>query len=174
MIFDGHWKWELEKLSWSISLWRRLPFFQGFAEHQLNRAILYSATILRKLIEDETEAKEIAKTAGLSLAKQKTTHAMLMATRYPYTAEKGWTVRGIFRTGDYGPGNTVSLKSKDVCNWLIHSCIWSLAKNATRKCYSGFLVASDFDREKFIHFITFDEWQRLIKLAIATVFFELR
>ena len=57
MIFDGRWKWELQKLSWAIAVWRRVPAFSGFAEHQLNRAILYSATILRKLIEDETEAE---------------------------------------------------------------------------------------------------------------------
>jgi len=60
MIFDGRLKWELKKLSWSISVWRRCPSFSDFAEHQLNRAILYSATILRKIIEDETEAEEIA------------------------------------------------------------------------------------------------------------------
>ena len=167
MIFDGRWKSELQKLSWAISVWRRLPVFHSFSEHQLNRAILYSATILRKVIEDETEAEEIASTAGLSLPKQETTPAILTATRYPYTAEEGWTVRGIFRAGDYCPGNAVSLKSKDVCNWLIHSCIWSLAQDAAGKCYNGFLVASDFDREKYIHFVSFDEWQRLIKLAIA-------
>lgn len=167
MIFDGRWKWELQKLSWSISVWRRLPVFHGFAEHQLNRAILYSATILRKLIEDETEAEEIASAVGISLPKQETTHAILTATKYPYTAEEGWTVRSIFRTGDYGPGNTVSLKSKAVCNWLIHSCIWSLVQTPKGKCYSGFLVASDFDREKHIHFVSFDEWQRLIKLSIT-------
>ena len=157
----------MQKLSWSISVWQRLPVFCGFAEHQLNRAILYSTTILRKLIEDEAEAEKIAKSAKISLPKQETMYATLTATRYPYTAEEGWTVRGIFRAGDYGPGNTVSLKSKDVCNWLIHSCIWSLAQTSEGHGYGGFLVTSDFDREKFIHFISFDEWQRLIKLAIA-------
>ena len=167
MIFDGLWKWELQKLSWSICFWRRLPVFHVFAEHQLNRAILYSATIIRKVIEDETETEKIANTARISLPKQETAHATLTASKYPYAAEEGWTVRGVFRAGYYGSGNTVSLKSKDVCNWLIHSCIWSLTQNAARKHYSGFLVASDFDREKYIHFVSFCEWQRLIKLAIT-------
>ena len=167
MIFDSRWKWELRKLSRAISVWRRLPVFSSFAEHQLNRAILYSATILRKVIEDETEAEEIVRAAGGTLPGYKTIHTILTAIKYPYTAQEGWTVRGIFRAGDYGPGNIVSLKSKDVCNWLIHSCIWRLAQTAEGNGYSGFLVASDFDREKYIHFVSFGEWQRLIKLAIA-------
>ena len=25
MIFDGRWKWELKKLSWAISLWKKAP-----------------------------------------------------------------------------------------------------------------------------------------------------
>ena len=167
MIFDGHWKWELQKLSREISVWSKISVFSELAKHRLNRAILYSATILRKLIEDETEAEEIVRAVGGTLPGYKTTNAVLTATKYPYTAEKGWTVRGIFRTRDYGSGESVSLKSKDVCNWLIHSCIWSLAQESNGTCYSGFLVASDFDREKYIHFVSLDEWKRLIKLSIT-------
>lgn len=167
MIFDGRWKWELQKLSWAIAVWRRVPAFSGFAEHQLNRAILYSATILRKLIEDETEAEEIAKTMGAALPKQETTHAMLTAIKFPYTAEEGWTVRGKVCIPAYGTGQTVAIKAKNICNWLIHSFVWSLVYYSKRSGAKGFLVASDFDREKFIHFISFDEWQRLIKLSIA-------
>lgn len=167
MIFDGRWKWELKKLSWSISVWCKLSVLEKFAEHQLNCAILYSATILRKIIEDEIEAEEIAKTAGYLLPKQETTHAILAAIKYPYIAEEGWSVRGVFRTGNYGPGESVSLKSKDVCNWIIHSCIWRLAQTSEWRGYSGFLVASDFDREKYIYFISFTEWRGLIKLAVA-------
>ena len=56
MIFDGRWKWELKKLSWAISLWKKAPSYSEYGKHQLNRAVLYSATVLRKAIEDEIEA----------------------------------------------------------------------------------------------------------------------
>ena len=167
MIFDGRGKWELQKLSWSISVWQRLPVFHSFAEHQLNRAILYSATVLRKVIEDETEAEEIASTVGISLSKQETTHAILTATRYPYTAEEGWTVRGRVCIPAYGAGQTVAIKAKNICNWLIHSYVWSLVYYSKRSGGKGFLVSSDFDKEKYVHFVSFDEWQRLINLAIT-------
>ena len=59
MIFDGQWKRELRKLSREIAFWRKMTMFSHIAEHRLNRAILYSAIILRKIIEEEKEAKEI-------------------------------------------------------------------------------------------------------------------
>ena len=35
-----------------------------------------------------------------------------------------------------------------------------------KKGFAGFLVASDFDKEKFVHFVSFDEWQKVIDAAI--------
>lgn len=166
MIFDGRWKWELKKLSWSISVWRRFPASLDFAEHQLNRSILYSAIIIRKVIEDETEVEIIAKKNNSPLPKQKTVHTFLSAVKYPYTGEEGWAMRSKICTLDYGAGQAVSIKAKDVCNWLIHSYVWSLAYHSKRSGVKGFLVASDFDRERFVHFISFDEWQKLLKLVI--------
>ena len=58
MIFDGRWKWELKKLSWAISLWKKALRYGEYGKHQLNRAVLYSATVLRKAIEDEIEAEK--------------------------------------------------------------------------------------------------------------------
>lgn len=168
MIFDGRWKWELQKLSWSISVWRRFPSYSDFAEHQLNRAILYSATILRKVIEDETEAEKITKKTTILLPKQETIHTSLSATKYPYIGEEGWAIRSKLCASDYVVGQTVSIKAKDVCNWLIHSYVWSLVYHSNRTGVKGFLVASDFDKEKFLHFVSFDEWQKILRLVIVT------
>ena len=81
MIFDGRWKSELKRLSWEISFWHKLPAFCAYAEHRLNRAVLYSATILRKIIEDETEAETIAKEAKISPPKLITVHSALEAIK---------------------------------------------------------------------------------------------
>ena len=61
MIFDGRWKWELKKQSWAISLWQKAPSYGEYGKHKLNRAVLYSATVLRKAIEDEIEAEKLPK-----------------------------------------------------------------------------------------------------------------
>lgn len=162
MIFDGKWKSELKRLSWEISFWHKLPAFCDYAEHRLNRAVLYSATILRKIIEDETEAEAIAKEAKLSLPKLTTVHSTLVAIRYPYTGEEGWAIRSKLCASDYGKGQDVCVCAKDVCNWLLHSYVWGVAHNSERKSYAGFLVASDFDKEKYVHYISFEEWQKFI------------
>lgn len=166
MIFDGRWKRELKWLSFEIVVWQGLRILGDVAEHRLNRAILYSATILRKIIEDEAEAEAIAKEAKISLPKQKTVHAILKAIKYPYTGEEGWTVRSKLCASDYGKGQDVCVNAKDVCNWLLHSYVWGVALDANKKTFAGFLVASDFDKEKFIHYISFGEWYTLLKLVI--------
>lgn len=166
MIFDGRWKSELKQLSYAISIWRKMTVFGGLAEHRLNRAVLYSATILRKIIENEAEAEAIAKKEGIALPKQTTVHSALEAIKYPYTGEEGWTIRSKLCASDYGKGQTVCIKVKDVCNWLLHSYLWGVARNEDRKNFAGFLVASDFDKEKFVHFISFEEWNALLKVVM--------
>lgn len=166
MIFDGQWKRELKTLSREIAFWRKIFFASVFAEHRLNRAVLYSATILRKVIEDEVEAESIAKKTNISLPKQKTLHASLEAIKYPYAGEEGWTIRSKLCASDYGKGQDICVSAKDVCNWLLHSYVWGVAHNSNGKFFAGFLVASDFDKEKFVHYISFEEWRRLISDVI--------
>lgn len=166
MIFDGYWKWELRKLSFEISIWSQFPAIIGYAEHRLNRAILYSSTILRKIIEDEIEAEAIAKKHSIPLPKQETTHTTLNSLKYPYTGKEGWTLRSRVRTSDYGIGHPTTIKAKDVCNWLIHSYVWSIVYQSKYSKAKGFLVASDYDKEKFIHFISFNEWKKILTVAI--------
>ena len=166
MVFDGHWKWDVQKLSWELSVWRKLLFPSEYAKHRLNRAILYSATILRKIIEDEQEAEKIFRENGKTIPHKLLTQTKLSAIRHPYTAEDGWTIRGKLCPEDYGSGTKVELSVKDVCNWLLHSYVWSLAWDSDKKSYAGFLVASDFDREKYVHAIHFSDWQTVLKLCV--------
>lgn len=166
MIFDGKWKKELKHLSFEITVFQRLSILGDFAEHRLNRAVLYSATILRKIAEDENEAEAIAKKMNVHLPKQKTIYAPMKAIRYPYTGQEGWAVRSKLCVSDYGNGQDVCVKPKDVCNWLLHSYVWGIAHNSNEKCFAGFLVASDFDKEKFVYFISFEEWRKIISTAI--------
>lgn len=65
----------------------------------------------------------------------------------------------------------ICVKAKDVCNWLLHSYVWDVARNEDRKNFAVFLVASDFDKVKFVHFIPFEEWQKLIADVIQNATF---
>lgn len=115
MIFDGRWKWELKKQSWAISLWQKAPSYGEYGKHKLNRAVLYSATVLRKAIEDEIEAEKVAKEQNWTLPECKIMSGVISATKYPYTDEDGWAFRGKICVSSYGEGQAASLKVKDVC-----------------------------------------------------------
>ena len=91
-----------------------------------------------------------------------------MTIRCPHIAEEDWAGRGRFCSSDYGPGHPEPLNAQIVCNGLIHSYKWSLVQEEDGQSYSGFLVSSDHNKEKHVHFVSFDEWQRLIKLSIKT------
>ncbi len=166
MIFDGLWKRELQKLSFDISIWKSPIFFCEVGKHMLSRAVLYSATVLRKAIEDESEAETIAKKYNCKLKGLRVKNCTVIAIKYPYITEEGWTVRGFLAPENYGKGSEVQLNIKDVCNWLLHSYVWSIASDSEQKRYAGFLVASDFDKEKFVHFISFEQWQKVLRFAI--------
>lgn len=166
MIFNKRWKKELKKLSRKIKFWSRFHAVNEYAMYQLTRAVLYSAIVIRKAIEDEQEAETIAKQREIILPKRKILRAELSAIKYPFTGEEGWTVRGTLPVSEYGKGYNVRLQTKDVCNWIIHSYHWGVASSSGKEKYAGFLVASDFDKEKFVHYISFNQWIEFVNIVI--------
>ena len=166
MIFDGYWKREAKVLSREISLWHRLLFPSDYAEHRLNRAILYSAAILRKIIEEEREAEKLFRKRGETIPHKLLSQTTLPAIRYPHTDTENIFYRGKLFPEDYGEGERVELTVQDVCNQLIHSYVWSLAMSADKKSYAGFFVASDRSKESCVHAIHFSDWQEILKLCM--------
>ena len=165
MIFDGHWKREVKALSREISLWRRLLFPSDYAAHRLNRAILYSAAILRKIIEDEREAEKLFRKREETIPHKLLLNAKLPAIRYPHIDEEKVFYRGKLFHTDYGEGERVELSVQEVCNQLIHSYVWSLAWESDKKSYAGFFVSSDRSKETHVHAIHFSDWQAILKLC---------
>ena len=165
MIFDGYWKQDVRALSREISLWRRLLFPSDYAAHRLNRAILYSAAILRKIIEDEREAEKLFRKRGDTIPHKLLLNAKLPAIRYPHIDGEKLFYRGKLFHEDYGEGERVELTVQEVCNQLIHSYVWSLACESGKKSYAGFFVASDRSKETHVHAIHFSDWQEILKLC---------
>lgn len=165
MIQNERWRRELKRLSFSIWLWSKILVFQDYAKHRLRRAVLYSAILLRKSIEEEVEVEAAAKEINILPPKPKVLHTSIKATRYPYTGEEGGGIRETVFAQDYGKGQDVGVKVKDVCNWLIHSYVWEVATSGGKN-FAGFLVASDFDKEKCVYYIPFEEWYALLIMTI--------
>lgn len=166
MVFDGKWKWELKKLSWAISFWKRTSAYSEYSKHQLNRAILYSAVIIRKAIEEETGLEKLAKDEKITLPGKNIKDFTISAIKFPYIGDEGWTFRGKVCVSSYDNGKNITLKPKELCNWIIHSYVWGVVGSDKQKGFIGFMVASDFDKEKLMYFVSFDEWQKLLDMAI--------
>ena len=69
MILDGYWKLELKKSIDALRFWRKVAglLHTEFFDHQVNRQILYSAMIVRKIIEDEKWAKKDLQDSSLPM-----------------------------------------------------------------------------------------------------------
>ena len=173
-----------------------MTMFSRAAEHRLNRAILYSAIVLRKIIEEEAEAEKIITASRKNAMSEEdletffrnqgmsdevvrlfveankqppafaTLHYMVEIMEFPYKSEDDLTVRGMLSADNYGAGKKTTLALQKICNHLVHSYVWSLTRDDDEKCYSGFMVSSDKFRGEFVCFISFDEWLKAIETAI--------
>lgn len=119
MVFDGKWKWELKKLSWAISFWKRTSAYSEYSKHQLNRAILYSAVIIRKAIEEEIELEKLIKDKKITLPGKNIKDFTISAIKFPYIGDEGWTFRGRVCASSYDSGKTITLKPKDF-SFFVH------------------------------------------------------
>lgn len=159
MILDGYWKSELNRYVCRLKSWGRLCRGTGtYAEHQVNKNLLYSAVIIRKLIEDEADAKKQIEKSSLPMPELALLHYELSAVEYAFDGDKDFILHKV-RTDYYHAGNhTVKIEAKTICNSIVHSYIWNLAYGNGRKGVIGFLVASDFDKEKLLYFVKMKDW----------------
>ena len=93
MILDGYWKSELHRYTLQLRFWSSLCRWTGsFAEHQVNKYLLYSAAIIRKLIEDEVDAKNEFQNSEYGIPELALLHYELPATEYPFDGDKDFIV----------------------------------------------------------------------------------
>jgi len=75
------------------------------------------------------------------------------------------TFFGDYCVKDYGLALNAknSFLLKDVCNWIIHSYVWSLGDLQDERKISGFFVSSDRDKVKYCNYINIDDWAKALK-----------
>lgn len=159
MILDGYWKLELNRYVRRLKFWDGLCGGTGtYAEHQVNKYLLYSAAIIRKLIEDEADAKKQIENSSLQMPELALLHYDLPATEYVFDGDKDFILHKVI-TDYYHAGNcSIIVEAKTICNSIVHSYIWNLAYGTDRKGIIGFLTASDFDKEKKLYFVKLTDW----------------
>lgn len=121
---------------------------------KIERALLFSATVARVLIESQKLSDDVDR------------YKILISVNKP--------IKNIDRLhrwldeNEYNWDNTTQKEvyGKDICNWIIHSYVFSLLFDVD-DIVIGFLVSSDYDRNKAIYTISLDEWLKFIDLIIS-------
>lgn len=167
MILDGYWRFELHRYANRIKLWSRFCRGTGtYAEHQVNKNLLYSAAAIRKLIEDEVDAKKIIEKTNLPMPELALLHYDLPAVEYKFDGDQDDLLHKVIPDNYKTKGKSIAIDVKTICNSIIHSYISNLAYGSKRKGIIGFFTASDYDKEKKLYFINLSDWVEYIHYCV--------
>lgn len=160
MILDGYWKSEIKKLIRKLNFWSKRANCL-YTEHQVNKAILYSAIVVRKMLEDELWAMKEIQNASIPLPDFKLLDYRIQVTKYPFSGDKDYIAERVI-PDNYKDGNeTLDIETKIICNSIIHSFVWNLAYSGDNLL--GFLISSDYDKIKVLYLVSIDEWIKYLR-----------
>ena len=150
MVYESYpWKQDLLRRKRLFLKYNTVEQFERNEEASytvLEKAVFYSAFIIRKLIDcrgklsDEADQYTICSKAYSPLKEVNTVN------RWPDENTHDWD--------NYQKKN---VKGKDICNWLIHSYMFFFSYSE-EGLVDGFLVTSDYDRNKFLYHIDIADW----------------
>lgn len=168
MLLDGYWKKELISLRRQLSFWSRYKgsLIKQFAEHQINRCLLYSASIIRKIFEDEGEAERDLR--GYMDENQmpplRIFHYTLTVKKYQFIGENQFLAISSINLSDYDFQNgEEQIKTlKEICNQFIHSYVWCVLYNKQKRDIYGVMFASDKDKERLVYLLKIEDWIKAI------------
>ena len=163
MILDGYWKRDLIKFRRQLRYWSRRGGYimHDYSEHRINRAFLFSAAIIRKIVEDEADAQAIMKKDDLPIAPFRILHYAVPMRIYKHVDEEKFFLVSKLILSDYDVehSETVDMPLKEACNQIIHSYVWSAIHSGKNgdKIY-GAMFASDRAKEKCAYLLKIDDW----------------
>lgn len=168
MILDGYWKKELERNIRSLETWLKLSCaFSDYAKHQVNKAILYSAIIMRKMFEDEKGAETANKKTDMPMPPLQLLKYKVKVTVYPFSGDKSFvTERVIPENYDCKSAVTEEIKLNTLCNQIIHSFVWTVAYEQKKRKITGVLFASDNAKDNVLYLLKPQEFIKAIRFCI--------
>ena len=169
MILDGYWKLELDKSIKALRFWRKAAgrVWGKHLEHQVNREILYSAVIVRKIIEDEKWAEKEISATSLPMPPFAILHSEIAAIEYPFAEDREWVVHHAV-IADYDTNNRrqITMALEHACNSIIHAYVWDLVRWSEKKDIAGFLVSSDRFKLRCLYFFYLDDWLEKLQFCL--------
>lgn len=151
-----------ESYPWKLDLRRRLRLIEkhnvsGLLERDddsaytvLEKSVFYSAFIIRKLLECVKLSDEAERYSFQAIGIKPVKHIDRM---HHWPDEK---------SHDWGNEIFLSVKGKDLCNWLIHSYVFFFIHEVDGSI-SEFCISSDYDRNKILYKIALGDWISYMK-----------
>ncbi len=160
MIYDSRsWKKQLIRYARKLNHKRRFKIPSFFPSSLLNRfldsidkIILYSAVITRKLIESNKLSDPLDQ-YKLNVFSHKPRRNVDRLHRWVEDGDYEWDTT-----------KKVSVLGKKLCNALIHSYVYSIYFDSSHYT-DGFLVSSDYDRNKILYQVNLADWVDYITLV---------
>lgn len=150
MIFESlPWKQDLQRRKNLIIKYNTAEHFEKSDDTTytvIEKAIFYSAFIIRKLIDCGGKLSDEAEKYSLRAFAVQPLRSVNLLHRWPEEDSHDWENE-----------REVIVAGKSVCNWLIHSYMFFVVFNE-ENVVDSFSVTSDFDRNKILYRIPLSEW----------------
>lgn len=116
----------------------------------IEKAIFYSAFIIRKLIDCPGKVSDEVDQYRMEVEVRSPLKKVDIVNRYLDEKSHDWNHSYI-----------KDVAAKNICNWLIHSFIFVMC-TADSGDFEGFFVASDYDKNKFLYYVKLSDWLSFI------------
>ncbi|MBR5642439.1 MAG: hypothetical protein IKW92_09955 [Firmicutes bacterium] len=163
MFLDHYWQKELYRHKIKLQFWLHTggKLLRNLIEHSISREVLYSATIIRKLIENEKEARTISRKNQWHEPPLQIMRYRVPVLKYPFIGDEEWIYYNMaVEDYDYEKAEEIKLDLEKLCNKIIHSYIWTIVYSHG-KVY-GIAVASDREKAKEIYLLKLADWIEVI------------
>lgn len=150
MIFESYpWKQDLlrrKRMFIKYNTVEQLENRNAAAYTALEKAIFYSAFIIRKLIDCKSKLSDDADNYAIAVKKHKPLREINRNRNWPD-----------IQNHDFEHSESETVKGRDICNWLIHSYVFFFGYNE-EGTVEGFFVASDRERNNFLCYVEIKDW----------------
>ncbi len=130
----------------------------------LEKAIFYSAFIIRKLIDCPTKMSDEVDNYKLEVKSYKPN------SKKKFDIMNHWLDDNTHNWEHYTK-NTVY--ARNICNWLIHSFFFAFCYGEDGT-FDGFFVSSDYDKNKDLYYVNMSDWLQYIDFVASDDIVEMR
>lgn len=159
MVFESYpWKQDLQKHKNQIIKYNKSKRFKKKEEATytiIEKAIFYSAFIIRKLIDCGGKLSDEAESYSIKAFSVNPIKHVDNLHRWPEEDSHDWSNE-----------REITVSGKNVCNWLIHSFMFYFVFDEDG-VVDSFSVTSDFDKNKILYRIPLKTWMEYIDYIVT-------